>query len=231
MTRAIILVSAVLSLSSSVAKAQVFSGAEKQLIGDGTGELPGGGNADEIATGTRLFGKREEHGEGQWRGDLANSQPDSWAVGMFGSTFSVMEAVEDLGDDGYLVMADGYRGRDAYVVLRGLDFSKVTSGVRFSLRHPVVISEMHETDTGERYLVLDARFEAVLGAINKSKFRDWTDSTGKFSVKAKFVQYVNREVTIEKEDGTQVAVPLLKLSPADQKYAMEQHKAASREKK
>ncbi len=47
--------------------------------------------------------------------------------------------------------------------------------------------------------------------------RTWTDSTGKFTVQAKFVGLSDGKVTLEREDGTQITLPLEKLSAADQK--------------
>jgi hypothetical protein len=48
--------------------------------------------------------------------------------------------------------------------------------------------------------------------------RTWTDSTGKFKIKAKFVSESGGKVTLEKDDGTEMEIDLKKLSTADQKY-------------
>lgn len=49
------------------------------------------------------------------------------------------------------------------------------------------------------------------------EFRTWTDATGKFKVKAKFVELSDDKVTLEREDGSELAIPLKKLSSADRK--------------
>jgi hypothetical protein len=53
------------------------------------------------------------------------------------------------------------------------------------------------------------------------ELREWTDVSGDFKLKARFVKLAGAKVTLEKEDGTSVAVPLRKLSEADQKLAQE----------
>lgn len=52
--------------------------------------------------------------------------------------------------------------------------------------------------------------------------RTWTDSTGAFSVKAKFKSETGGNVVIEQEDGQELEIPLDKLSPADQAYVKQQ---------
>src|SRR4051812_43529194 len=51
--------------------------------------------------------------------------------------------------------------------------------------------------------------------------RTWTDSTGKFTIKAKFVSLADGKVTLEQEDGSKVEIELTKLSAADQKVAQD----------
>ncbi len=51
-----------------------------------------------------------------------------------------------------------------------------------------------------------------------AEIRTWTDSTGKFQVRAKFVSLTVGKVTLELEAGGQVEIPLNKLSAADQTY-------------
>jgi len=55
-----------------------------------------------------------------------------------------------------------------------------------------------------------------------AEVREWSDSTGKFKIKAKLVAQDKGKVTLEKEDGSQFEIDLKKLSPADQKYLIEQ---------
>lgn len=48
--------------------------------------------------------------------------------------------------------------------------------------------------------------------------REWTDQSGKFKVKAKFESVENDSVVLNKADGTQVRVPISRLSQTDQDY-------------
>lgn len=48
--------------------------------------------------------------------------------------------------------------------------------------------------------------------------RTWSDTTGKFKIKAKLVGVEEGTVTLEKEDGSQLEIELKKLSQADQKF-------------
>ncbi|MBS0262015.1 MAG: hypothetical protein JSS02_08655 [Planctomycetes bacterium] len=58
-----------------------------------------------------------------------------------------------------------------------------------------------------------------------AKMRTWTDKTGKYKTKAKFVELSDGEVTLETENGKKVKMALDKLSKADQDAA----KAAAKE--
>jgi S1-C subfamily serine protease len=49
--------------------------------------------------------------------------------------------------------------------------------------------------------------------------RAWSSGGGKFTIKAKFVELKDGSVTLEKEDGDTVTVPLARLGEADQKLA------------
>jgi hypothetical protein len=48
--------------------------------------------------------------------------------------------------------------------------------------------------------------------------RTWTDSTGKYSVEADFLELHNGSVRLKKPDGTTIMVPINRLSRADQEY-------------
>jgi hypothetical protein len=58
-----------------------------------------------------------------------------------------------------------------------------------------------------------------LSAAVAEDVRTWTDTTGKFTIMAKFVALKDGKVTLEKDDGKTVEIDLTKLSPADQKIA------------
>lgn len=53
------------------------------------------------------------------------------------------------------------------------------------------------------------------------EMRTWADKSGKHKIKAKFVESSGDKVILEREDGSQVAIPLEKLSEADQKTVAE----------
>jgi len=51
-----------------------------------------------------------------------------------------------------------------------------------------------------------------------ASIREWTDSTGKFSVLAELVEVVDDNVKLKKQDGMEIVLPLTKLSDADRRY-------------
>jgi hypothetical protein len=55
-----------------------------------------------------------------------------------------------------------------------------------------------------------------------SKLRTWSDASGKFKIEAEMIRLEKGEVQLKKADGTTVAVPLDKLSQADQEFAIQQ---------
>ena len=68
--------------------------------------------------------------------------------------------------------------------------------------------------------------DPALGCISSDRFarlvaREWTDSTGKFKVKAEFVEFKEGIVRLAKEDGQIISFPLGRLSATDQKYVHE----------
>jgi S1-C subfamily serine protease len=48
--------------------------------------------------------------------------------------------------------------------------------------------------------------------------REWSDRTGKFSIKAKLITYDGKNVTLKKADGNVLTIDVVKLSDADQRY-------------
>lgn len=57
--------------------------------------------------------------------------------------------------------------------------------------------------------------------VTDDEVRVWTDSSGKFTIKARLVENKNGTVVLENENGKQVKVPLQRLSAVDQKYLKE----------
>ena len=72
-----------------------------------------------------------------------------------------------------------------------------------------------------RCLVLGICFAAVLSTATAADFRTWSDASGKFTVKAKYVNVAAGKVTLEQEDGSSLEIELAKLSTSDQKYVKE----------
>ena len=57
--------------------------------------------------------------------------------------------------------------------------------------------------------------------------RTWTDSTGKHKIKAEFVELVDGTVTLLRDSGKQIKLPLAKLSAADRRLVAELTSAAT----
>jgi hypothetical protein len=55
-------------------------------------------------------------------------------------------------------------------------------------------------------------------AARAQDLRTWTDSTGRFTLSAKFVALQDGQVTLAREDGSKMTIALEKLSKADQEY-------------
>src|SRR5687768_13163144 len=68
---------------------------------------------------------------------------------------------------------------------------------------------------------------ASLGLAADDELRTWTDNTGKFKIKARFVKIENNTVTLLRENDEELEIDLKKLSDADQKFAAEAAKAAA----
>ncbi len=62
-----------------------------------------------------------------------------------------------------------------------------------------------------------AKITSGMPAIDLSKSRLWTDSTGKFTVKAALKSKTDSEVTLLTDDGRELTLPIAKLSADDQK--------------
>lgn len=60
--------------------------------------------------------------------------------------------------------------------------------------------------------------EATKKVIEEAKWRTWASSDGKFSVEAKFGKFLDGVVTLVKQDGSAVNVPIDKLSSDDQDF-------------
>ncbi len=70
-------------------------------------------------------------------------------------------------------------------------------------------------------MVAVALIAAWLSVATGQEMRTWADKSGRFKIQAKFVEMSGKSVVLEKEDGSQVKIPLDKLSEADQKAVAE----------
>ena len=68
---------------------------------------------------------------------------------------------------------------------------------------------------------------AVQASHSAPELRSWTDSSGKFTVKAKLISSIDGKVKLEKEDGRVINLTLEELSAKDQQYLEELAKAAA----
>jgi hypothetical protein len=59
---------------------------------------------------------------------------------------------------------------------------------------------------------------AICTTLASAERRTWTDSTGKFSVKAELLELKDDSVVLKKDDGATATVPLARLSAADREY-------------
>jgi hypothetical protein len=67
---------------------------------------------------------------------------------------------------------------------------------------------------------------ALVAGAAAHELRTWTDSTGRHRVRARFVELSDGKVTLERENGKQLVIPLEKLSEEDQKVAAEAQSAS-----
>ena len=81
-----------------------------------------------------------------------------------------------------------------------------------------------------RLVAVAAAFSFVGVGAAAEELRTWTDKSGKFKITAKFVSVEDGTVTLEKEDGKTIEIPLEKLSAADQKLVAEASASPFKEK-
>ncbi len=59
---------------------------------------------------------------------------------------------------------------------------------------------------------------AATASAQSNDYRTWTDSTGQHKVNAKLVERTEKDITLEKDDGSRVTLPLDKLSQTDREF-------------
>ncbi len=84
-------------------------------------------------------------------------------------------------------------------------------------------SELHHVRQGivrrMTVAIVALGFIAVwLSSAAGQEMRTWSDKTGKFKIQAKLTESSGGKVVLEREDGSQMTIPLDKLSEADQKF-------------
>ena len=79
------------------------------------------------------------------------------------------------------------------------------------------------------FLAFTLVLACVTLAVAGGELRTWTDSTGKFKIKAKFIAEEKGKVTLEGENGKQFEIDVTKLSKADQKLVADLAKKAPAE--
>jgi len=65
----------------------------------------------------------------------------------------------------------------------------------------------------------------VAFCVSTASARKWADSTGKYAVEAEFLEVQDGKVRLKKDNGSIIAVPIDKLSQADQEFVKSQVKA------
>jgi len=136
------------------------------------------------------------------------------------------------------------------MLIRGFDMSKVTDGAQFVLQHPVVIQRTYSytaaSGSEKTVLVLERneseltklaepavwfaenvrkQIEDARKAAEEARYRNWTDSTGEFSIAAKFIEFKSDQVHLERKDNRKtIEVPISRLSEEDQKWVRDEIK-------
>ena len=203
-----------------------------------------------LENGRRLFGadKRwidskadgyDRLSQDELKGTLIHKSPRDFRIGDWGCTSHNFRIINKVSDTECLVLP---RNKGSEVMLiRGLDTSKVTDGVEFILQHPVVIQDTYDytavSSSQKTVLVLECgdkfkkRIEAIRKAAEDALFRNWTDSTGKLLVVAKFIEFKKGQVHLERKDGSKLAISPFRLSKADQKWYRNELKRQMEEKR
>lgn len=73
---------------------------------------------------------------------------------------------------------------------------------------------------GDTKAAFEAQQEAGMG---EPHYRDWNDDTGKYTIRAAFVSFINGVVKLQKETGELIDVPIEKLSEADREWVLAWH--------
>lgn len=120
---------------------------------------------------------------------------------------------------------------DVTVLVSGLDTSdmrdggSITSlGVVFCIGNATYPTAIGSTKTVPKVVsvskeVVDRLMKEAKMAIASDRVRTWTDATGKFNIQAELIDYDGKKITLKKSDGSELSLPVARLSKADRKYA------------
>lgn len=79
----------------------------------------------------------------------------------------------------------------------------------------------HLSCSGAAWMALLLVVVATFAAEDRPALRNWTDASGRHQTRARFVDLEDGRVRLQKEDGTEVKVPLSALAAKDQEYVAE----------
>ncbi len=86
----------------------------------------------------------------------------------------------------------------------------------------------HAASSTRRSVTAAALVLALLGFVSVAAARTWTSRDGKFSIDATLVDFKGGQVTLKKDDGSTINVPLSKLSAKDRQYIKKQYPAGKK---
>ena len=202
-------------------------------------------NKQATQSGRSLFNADPRWGTPAFRGTLWNKAAGKCAIGDWGCYQYTMRVLSKVNDNECLVTQGRDRH---ILLLRGFDMSKVTDDLEFILQHPVWIDKTYTytTVSGASSTVLvmdrnDKKYALVLEKIQRqaeakaaeekrarqaeearkklaerARWQMW--KSGGHQVFARFNSYSNGIVSLTKEDGVVVEVPLDQLSENDQSF-------------
>jgi hypothetical protein len=158
------------------------------------------------------------------------SYPDG-TVGAQPATFTVLQV---LGPTEMLLKT----GQKATLV-RGLPTDGLVDDGSVTIRQVLRVSktERYTTTDGATNTVFvlephdTSQLDHWLPQLQKTRWRRWTDATGKFSIEARAVDFQDDTVTLRKLDDSEVQLPFSKLSKEDQRFLTEAQGANHETKK
>lgn len=186
--------------------------------------------------------------KGELAGTLARKAPTDYGIGDWGYTGIIFQVLDKVSDTECLVLPKYkgaevmlIRGFDTSKVTDGVEFvlqhpafiqQTYTYPTLSGGRKTVLVLERNEVRVSEVLAKARAKRDAELAAaeakraaaetaqkkIEDAKRRTWTSASGGHQAEAKFVSMARDVVTLEKNDGQRIEVPLEQLSKKDQDF-------------